>query len=414
MKSFLAQKDVILISSSNYSLKSNSKLNVHIIASELAKRGIKVLFVESLGLKILPLFGSSDISKVGSRLFEFIKLIFFGPKKVEENIYVLSLIRFPFDDILFFHYLNELIITFFIKHYSKKYLDKKPLLWTFLPTVSYLAKNIKNSGVIYHCVDDYSAVPFVDKSYVLASEKKMVKVADIIFVISTKKQLTFKDYTNKPIIYINNVANFNLFNKALTEDFTIPNDLEGIVKKQKPIVGFVGNLAAYKEDLSLLIKIVKECPEYNFVLIGGVGDGDFITNIHPLKRLPNVYMLGPKKYEELYKYMKYMKVAIIPRRLNAVGEGGFPMKYFEFLAAGIPTIVTGVGNMAQFTKFSQLGGVANTPQKFKERIKYWLELETKDPKEFKKSVKTRIKIAKQNDWTERITQLNTFISRIIN
>ena len=81
--------------------------------------------------------------------------------------------------------------------------------------------------------------------------------------------------------------------------------------------------------------------------------------------------------------------------------------------SGKPTIVTGVGNMAQFTKFAQLGGVANTPEKFKERMKYWIDLFSKDPDEFAASVKTRVKMAKQNSWEKRIVQLNAFISKAI-
>lgn len=412
MKTFLKNKDVILISSSNYALKSESRLNVHIIASEFSKKGTKVLFVETLGLKVLPLYGASDILKVGNRIVDFLKMLFLGPRNVEENIFIVSIVRFPFDEIPFFRHLNELVITYFVKKYANKYLSPSPLLWMFLPTASFLSKKIKNSGVIYHCVDDYAAIPFVDKSYVINHERKAVKIADIIFVVSSKKQLEFKDYTSCPIIYLNNVANFELFNNSI-KSTEIPADMVGPLEQGKPIVGFVGNLAAYKEDINLLTNIVKTTPEFNYVLIGGVGEGELVTNIYQLKRQANVFMLGPKKYNQLYKYVKYFDVAIIPRKMNAVGEGGFPMKYFEFLAAGKPTIVTGVGNMAQFTKFSQFGGVANTPEKFKERIKYWIELSKNDSKEYIKGVKARVKIAKLNSWERRIEQLNAFVTKII-
>lgn len=413
MKPFLSDRDVVMISSSNYSLPSKSKLNVHIISSELAKRGRKVLFVESLGLKSIPLYGKSDFRKVIYRIIDFLKLLIFGPSKPENNIFVLSLLRLPFEELAFIRHLNEIIVTSFIKRFSKKYLDPKPLLWMFLPTTSYLSSTIKNSGVIYHCVDDYSAVPFVDKSFILNQERKTVKVADLIFVVSARKQLEFKEYTDKPILYLNNVANFELFNMALTDKSEAPEEIKKVLSQEKPIVGFVGNLAAYKEDIQLLTNIAKISPEFNFIIIGAVGEGELLTNIFQLKRLSNVSLLGPKNYETLYKYIKYFDVAIIPRNMNAVGEGGFPMKYFEFLAAGKPTIVTGVGNMAQFTKFSQLGGVANTPEKFKERIKYWVELKTKDPKEYENAVKTRVKMAKHNSWTKRIQQLNGFILKIV-
>lgn len=413
MKEFLKNKDVIIIASTNYYTKSKSKLNSHIIADQLAQKGTKVLFVESLGLKDIQIYGASDIIKTFERLKNSIFQLFYGPRQPIKNLYLLSFLKIPFDRFEIVNRLNRKLITFVLKRYSKKYLDSKPIFWNFLPNFWYLPQSIPNSGVIYHNVDDYSAIPNVDVGYVVRNERKMLKVSDIVFTVSSKRALEFKEYAKGDVIFLNNVGNFELFNKALTEKFEAPKGIKKILELNKPIVGFVGNLAAYKEDITLLTKIAKEGKDYSFIIIGSVGDGEFLTNVIELRSLHNVFFLGTKEYEELYKYLKSFDIAVIPRRKNAAGEGGFPMKYFEFLAAGLPTVVTGVGNLKQFTKLSDLGGVANTPSEFIKRFKYWVELKHNNPKEYKKTISTRLKLAKLNSWSKRIEYLNSAVSKII-
>jgi glycosyltransferase involved in cell wall biosynthesis len=413
MKQFLKNKDVILLASSNYHTYGKSKLNCHFIAEEFAKKGTKVLFVESLGLKDISIYGKSDIYKAFKRVFDFLHLLIFGPIKPQANLYIISLIKLPFDKLNFIHKLNEIIVSSFIRRYSKKYLSKKPLIWTFLPNLYFTKTKIANSGFVYHNVDDFSAVPNVDKSYIVRSERQTLRIADIVFTVSSHRVKDLSEFSKNPVIYLNNVADFELFHKAYTEDISTPTELVPILKKSLPIIGYIGNLAAYKEDINLVSKIVENCPEYSFIFIGAIGEGEFLTNISKLKNLKNAYFLGSRDHKEIYKYLKFFDVGIIPRRKNSAGEGGFPMKYFEYLAAGLPTVVTGVGNLASFTKLGRLGGIANTPDQFKEKFEYWINQKKNSPVEYEKAIKERIKIAKLNSWSNRIEQLNNLATTII-
>ena len=115
MKQFLKNKDVILLASSNYNTYGKSKLNCHFIADEFANKGSKVLFVESLGLKDLSIYGKSDIYKAIKRCFDFLHLIIFGPVKPKNNLFLISLIKFPFDKYTLIHKINERIVSFFIR-----------------------------------------------------------------------------------------------------------------------------------------------------------------------------------------------------------------------------------------------------------------------------------------------------------
>ena len=76
------------------------------------------------------------------------------------------------------------------------------------------------------------------------------------------------------------------------------------------------------------------------MLIGKVGEGDPWTNVDLLRDLPNVHLLGPRPYAELPGYLKGFDTAILPNALNSYTRGMFPMKFFEYLAAGCPVVST--------------------------------------------------------------------------
>jgi glycosyltransferase involved in cell wall biosynthesis len=92
--------------------------------------------------------------------------------------------------------------------------------------------------------------------------------------------------------------------------------------------------------LQLLRALAEAHPEWSIVLIGKVGEGDPSTSLEPLRGLANVHLLGPKAYETLPAYLKGFDTAILPNAINAYTRGMFPMKFFEYLAAGCPVVST--------------------------------------------------------------------------
>ena len=82
------------------------------------------------------------------------------------------------------------------------------------------------------------------------------------------------------------------------------------------------------------------------MLIGKVGEGDPWTDAGILEGLPNLHLLGPKSYDELPAYMKGFDVALLPCALNDYTKGMFPMKFFEYLGAGVPVVSVCLDSLA--------------------------------------------------------------------
>ena len=87
-------------------------------------------------------------------------------------------------------------------------------------------------------------------------------------------------------------------------------------------------------------KLARDRPDWSLALVGPVGLGDPRPTSSELTALPNVHLLGPRAYAELPAVLRGADVALIPYALNELTASIFPMKVYEYLAAGLPVVST--------------------------------------------------------------------------
>jgi hypothetical protein len=66
-----------------------------------------------------------------------------------------------------------------------------------------------------------------------------------------------------------------------------------------------------------------------------------------LERVPNIHLLGPRPYDQVPAYMQHADVVIIPHLVNSFTESLDPIKAYECVAAGRPTVSTPVAGFRQ-------------------------------------------------------------------
>jgi glycosyltransferase involved in cell wall biosynthesis len=71
-----------------------------------------------------------------------------------------------------------------------------------------------------------------------------------------------------------------------------------------------------------------------------VGAGDPSTDVSVLSREPNLHLLGLRPYDQLPAVLRGADAALIPYALNDLTASIFPMKVYEYLAAGLPVVAT--------------------------------------------------------------------------
>ena len=120
-------------------------------------------------------------------------------------------------------------------------------------------------------------------------------------------------------------------------DFPVPAEIEAVVTRGKPIIGYFGALAKWF-DYALVIALARARPDLEVLLIGWDYDGSM--KAHDWTSVPNVSIVGPIRYELLPRFACWFDVATIPFLLNDITESTSPIKLFEYMAMDCPIVTT--------------------------------------------------------------------------
>lgn len=326
-------------------------------AKSLAELGTKVLYVESVGLRRPKANSAKDWGRIWNRLFKGLASLVFGAPERSLGIYVLSPLVVPAGHRhAITRGINRLLFKAAIARATRGQGFIRPLIWTYHPFMLDVIDGMPKGPLLYHCVDDLAAVPGVDATSFRAAEKDLLKRADVVFATAPSLADHCRQY-NDNTHYLSNVVDAMHFGRAL-EDGPIPADLECI---PEPRLCYHGVLSDFKIDFQLLIECARHKPEWSWVFIGEEREGQKSPLVAELRNLPNVHFLGYKPYTQLPDYLRGMQVGLLPSLINEYTKGMFPMKYYEYLAAGLPTVSTA---LAFTTGHPQVMSVAKNVDEF--------------------------------------------------
>tara|TARA_S200000501_G_scaffold152435_1_gene143720 strand:- start:435 stop:1595 length:1161 start_codon:yes stop_codon:yes gene_type:complete len=381
----MKKNDFLIISTADWD--SPIQTNKQYVSKEIAKLGNRVLYIESLGVRKIQI-KKKDILRIFKRIINNLLII----KQKEKNIWVLSFILFPGATNKRIILINKIIFNFNLFIAMKLLKFKKDYLWTYNPLTSlYLDINKFNSS-IYHAVDAIEYQPFMPKDLIKRQEIILSKKVDKIFVTSKNIINKLKKY-NSNISYFGNVCDYEHFSKSLSTHIDdIPPDIKSI---SKPIIGFIGSISEYKLNYKLIYDVAKSLKEINFVFIGPTDDSVNHSNLSRIKNLKNVYLLGFRKYKDLPSYCAFFDVAWLPLIHNNYTKSMFPMKFFEYLAAGLPIVSTNLESLKEFRNFVYM---SDDLSKIKVSIKEAL-------KNKNSNLTNRLSLAMENTYQKRTKKM---------
>jgi glycosyltransferase involved in cell wall biosynthesis len=338
-----------------------------------------------------------DWGRLWNRLRKGLGSMLLGAREHSPRIYVLSPLLVPAGHRFgWIRGLNRLLLRNAIVRALRQHSLEMPLIWTYHPFMLDAIDGLRTGPLLYHCVDDLAAIPGVDSESFRAAERQLLIRADTIFATAPSLVEHCKQY-NSNTHYLPNVVDAAHFGQALKPG-PIPKDLALI---SEPRLVYHGVLSDFKVDFRLLLDSARLRPDWSWVFIGEEREGQKNLLVAELQTLPNVHFLGYKPYAELPNYLRGIQVGLLPSLINDYTRGMFPMKYFEYLAAGIPVVSTAL----EFTK-EYLGDmeVAVDQTAFIEAVDRQL-------KRGKISLTTSESLVASNTWTARLHKMIRIISR---
>ncbi len=290
-------------------------------------RDNRILWVNSIGYRA-PTASKADISRAFKKLTAAASPI----REPERNIFVLNPLAIPAYGRPRVRALNRHLLRFQVKRAMRQLGFQKPLNWVFNPAASVVAGALGEEMVIYYCVDEYTAFSGVSSQSLAELEEQLLRRADLV-IVSADLLYQSKAEFNPHTILIRHGVDYEHFRRALDPATIVPKEIANL---PRPVIGFFGLIADWV-DLELMAHVAKKFPEGSLVLLGKA-----TTDTAVLDRLPNVHLLGRKRYEDLPAYCKGFDVALMPFRINKLTLNANPLKVREYLAAGLPVVSTAI------------------------------------------------------------------------
>lgn len=362
------------------------------VATRLADRGWRVLYVEPRLFLFRQLV--ERFTGTGGRWRWLLRQI--APQQVRPNLWVQAqgnLIpgsrRFPVVG-----WLNHILWNgWHVRLHAWELGFRNPVLLLYDTEAAEFLDDFPDARVVYDCVDDHRAQAGVDRAAarVAREEEEIARRADAIAATTEPLRERFSTL-NRRAHLVPNAADVQAFVRPRPE----PPDMRDI---PHPRIGTCGALDAYKLDVDLLSAVARAHPDWHFVMVGPVdvaGLGG--RTVDGLRALPNIHFLGAKLHREIPAYVHAFDVAMIPYRESAYNRASFPLKFWEFMAAGKPVVATGLPSLDPYRHLTSL----SSPDAFAASIAVAL---ARDPH----GARARIEEAKRHFWSARVDALEQLL-----
>ncbi|WAH36138.1 glycosyltransferase [Alicyclobacillus dauci] len=209
--------------------------------------------------------------------------------------------------------------------------------WT--PYQYRLIECLNPTYLVFDCVDDVLAFPYDwNRDKVIEAWKRIANRASSVLAVSPTLRDQMETQLNRSVTLMPNGVDAQLFMKPAS---AVPPALE--LAGDKLRVGFAGTLNHWI-NFEAMLTLVEDFPEVTLFLLGRQGQMAE-QQAQTFKRLldhDRVHYLGGVPYEELPGYLQAQDVLILPRIASSASEASNPLKLFEYLAVGKPTVVGGV------------------------------------------------------------------------
>jgi glycosyltransferase involved in cell wall biosynthesis len=302
--------------------------NQHHLMSRLALEN-RVLFVESLGLR-RPQLAGRDMRRIARRLRRGLA----APRRAD-GLDVLSPLVLPLHSSRLARAINRRLLPALVGRAARRLGMSRPILWAYVPQAEALIERLDPSLIVYHCVDDISAHSLIDTASFRAAEERFAARADLVLASAPELVRRMRALSGN-VLEAPNVADTALFAEALGDCEPDP----AIAALPRPRIVFTGAISAVKLDIGLLAELARLRPDWSFALVGPIGAGDPHTDVSRLAGKRNIHLLGMRAYTQLPAVLSGADAGLIPYARNELTNSIFPMKVYEYLAAGLPVVAT--------------------------------------------------------------------------
>ncbi|MCL2366514.1 MAG: glycosyltransferase [Oscillospiraceae bacterium] len=230
-------------------------------------------------------------------------------------------------------------------HHSFKMFDelteKKYIIMLPAKILCDLVFFMKESGfdIYYDIMDDWERFHEVGQApwYIKSIEEAVMLNANKVTAVSEPLVRKFS-FLRSDIGLIGNGYYAQLLGDFVQSDAVQRSD-------DKVVVGYFGHLTESWFDWDLLFGLLDRHDNVRFEIIG-YGESEHIRN--RAQKVPGIKLLGKVSPRDLHQYVHQWDVAMIPFVKSELSEAVDPIKIYEYLYFGLPTVATGIPHLSEY------------------------------------------------------------------
>lgn len=204
-----------------------------------------------------------------------------------------------------------------------------PVAWVNDSNYAHLVRTTRWPS-LYDVTDDWTQAGLAPRELrrVVAADAELTQRCDEVVVCSEVLAATHGE--RRPVHVVGNGVDVAAFSRPRPRPADLP---------PAPVALYVGTLHHDRLDTELCADLARARPDVSVVLVGpdrldGAGAA--------LRALPNVHLLGSRPHAEVPAYLQHADVVVVPHVVSPFTESLDPIKAYECLAVGRPTVATEV------------------------------------------------------------------------
>ncbi len=306
-----------------------------------------------------------------------------GLEKIGDNLYLFSPRYFIHDHLAGeIGPLENLNLTILRRNFRRLFdrlglIEKSPLVWYYYPQQGYLTRLFPGSFNIYEIYDNLTDISGNEIKYLIRMEKKW---RDKINLVLTANQDIFDRYAK-------NYKTAWVFGNGLDRTTYLQlgeckvKPLPAIESIPHPRIGYAG-MVSDRLDWDLIRDLAAARPGWQFIFAGRLDDSKIPKKF---TSFDNVHFTGEYDHNQVPAILNSFDIAILPYRDNEFFHNFKPLKFYEYAAAGLPTVSTRSDELKLFSP-DFVKTVPGQKEKWLEAVEIQLNADKKKLKEIGREI----------------------------
>lgn len=272
--------------------------------------------------------------------------------------------------------------------------DTKKILWYTTPEILWQLSSISIwDNIVYDCSNLWFKAPWEKyPNELLSVETEVAKNSKVLFATSGYLADHLDGISKKRPLIIENGVDFKAFQTPKMMDYI------GLENVPAPRIGFLGSVNP-KINLDLIYEVAKVMPDVSIVLVGPIKNVAK-ENIDRLKICSNIYCFDALEALKIPSILNLLDVGLLPYADIEYNKAVSPLKFFEYLASGIPIVGCGVPETKKFSEDGIYYYTDGNAIEFAEVCKKALQVCKNE-----ELIKKRKMLAKERDWENIFHQM---------